>query len=270
MLRNIIRLIRRHIRSLITIGINLNRGQLLKGNSRSNRLRRIINLNLDNLRTLSTFRSNKVSLTSTVNSLRIRRINQLRIQMIILTSNKTLIGHRILNGRTIDNTSRTLSKLSLRTNLWLQLLFRRTSRWSRFAWLGTWLSGLLFWSFLRSRFFLRSCLRGGRLLRNLGLLFLWLLFFKGRQTWLINRRNRLIPILTIFLRFYHRNESAIRAWRDINLFSFLEFNRIVITCNLVSGKLSEVLMISRKARIVNYSVILAAIFRVSTRNSSGR
>ena len=121
MLSNVIRLIRRHTRSLITISIDLNRSQPLKGNSRSNRLLRIINLNRDNRRTLATFSSYKVSLTSAVNSiriLRILRINQLRIQVVILTSNKTLIGHRILNGRTIDNTRlrRILSKLSLRTN----------------------------------------------------------------------------------------------------------------------------------------------------------
>ena len=121
MLRNLIRSI--SIRSLVTIGLNLKRGQLLKRNSRINRLLSIINLDINRGLTISRLRG-ELSLTSTQNSLTVLR-HQLRIQVVLLTNNQTLISHSVSNNRTIDNTSRTLSKLSLSLNRRLQL------RWFR-------------------------------------------------------------------------------------------------------------------------------------------
>ena len=112
MLRNLIRSL--VIRSLITIGLNLSRGQLLKRNSRLNRLLSIINLDINRGLTISRLRG-ELSLTSTQNSLTVLR-HQLRIQVVLLTNNQTLISHSVSNNRTINNTSRTLSKLSLSLN----------------------------------------------------------------------------------------------------------------------------------------------------------
>ena len=121
MLRNLIRSL--VIRSLITIGLNLSRGQLLKRNSRLNRLLSIINLDINRGLTISRLRG-ELSLTSTQNSLTVLR-HQLRIQVVLLTNNQTLISHSVSNNRTIHNTSRTLSKLSLSLNR------RLLSRWVR-------------------------------------------------------------------------------------------------------------------------------------------
>ena len=112
MLRNLIRSL--VIRSLITIGLNLSRGQLLKRNSSINRLLSIINLDINRGEALRRIRL-KISRTSTQNSLTVLG-HQLRIQVVVLTINQTLIGHSVSNNRTIDNTRRTLSKLSLSLN----------------------------------------------------------------------------------------------------------------------------------------------------------
>ena len=112
MLRNLIRSI--SIRSLITISINLNRGQLLKGNRSINRLLSIINLDINRGRTISRLRG-ELSLTSTQFSLTVLR-HQLRIQVVLLTRYQILISHSVGNNRTINNTRRTLSKLSLSLN----------------------------------------------------------------------------------------------------------------------------------------------------------
>ena len=123
MLRNLIRSL--VIRSLITIGLNLSRSQLLKRNSRLNRLLSIINLDINRGLTISRLRG-ELSLTSTQNSLTVLR-HQLRIQVILLTNNQTLISHSVSNNRTINNTSRALSKLSLSLNRRLQSLLRVNS-----------------------------------------------------------------------------------------------------------------------------------------------
>ena len=121
MLRNLIRIL--VIRSLITIGLNLSRGQLLKRNSRINRLLSIINLDINRGEALRRICS-EISRTSTQNSLAILG-HQLRIQVVVLTINQTLISHSVSNNRTINNTRRTLSKLSLSLNR------RLPSRWIR-------------------------------------------------------------------------------------------------------------------------------------------
>ena len=102
-------------RSLIALGINLRGGQLLISNRSLNRLLGVINRDLNRGGTLTTLSSFEISRTSTQNRLAILG-HQLRIQVVLLTSNQALIGHSVNNSRTINNTRRTLSKLSLRLN----------------------------------------------------------------------------------------------------------------------------------------------------------
>ena len=113
MLRNLIRSL--ITRSLITISINLHRGQLLKGNRSINRLLSILNSDINLGGTTTTLSSSELSLTSTQLSLAILG-HQRRIQVVLLTRHQTLIGHSVSNNRIIDNTNRTLSKLSLSLN----------------------------------------------------------------------------------------------------------------------------------------------------------
>ena len=143
MLRNLIRSL--VIRSLITIGLNLSRGQLLKRNSRLNRLLSIINLDINRGLTISRLRG-ELSLTSTQNSLTVLR-HQLRIQVVLLTNNQTLISHSVSNNRTINNTSRTLSKLSLSLNR------RLLSRWVRATSTIVRQSGLINWDYSLTKTF---------------------------------------------------------------------------------------------------------------------
>ena len=114
MISNLIRSL--STRSLITLSINLHRGQLLKRHSSINRLLSILHSDINRRRTITVLSSSEISLTITQDSLAILR-HQLRIQVVLLTSNQTLIGHSVSNNRTIDNTLlRILRKLSLSLN----------------------------------------------------------------------------------------------------------------------------------------------------------
>ena len=134
MLRNLIRSI--SIRSLITISIDLGRSQLLKSNRSINRLLSILNLDINRGRTISRLRS-ELSLTSTQLSLTVLG-HQRRIQVVLLTRHQILISHSVSNNRTIDNTRRTLSKLSLSLNRRLPLRWFRAvsiiTRQTRLIW----------------------------------------------------------------------------------------------------------------------------------------
>ena len=128
MLSDVVRVLRSSIRSLLAILVDLNRSQLLESNRSLNRLgHRLINNDLNNNVTVSRLRS-KGLLALTQNALAISLRNQLSLKGVFLTRNQTLIGHRIVDLRTSNNLSCTISKISIRRNL-------RLNRFIGQAWL---------------------------------------------------------------------------------------------------------------------------------------
>ena len=218
MISNLIRSL--STRSLITLSINLHRGQLLKRHSSINRLLSIINSDINRSEALSRIRS-ELSLTSTQDSLAILR-HQLRIQVVLLTINQTLIGHGVSNNRTIDNTLlRPLRKLSLRLN--------RRSLGSR-----------LFRGF------------GGRSLgtwdRNI-----WRLMSTAtiRQSRLIRRHNALtgIAAFQIPVRTYNGNKVTRLEFRDLHIRIADKFNHVPRRSNIQTSQLLKFLSRTSEGRI---------------------
>ena len=114
MLSNLIRLL--SIRSVLTLGVNLRRSQLLKSNRSLNRLRdTTINSDL-HINTASRLLRSKGLLTLTNDRL-VSLINQIRIQGVFLTRNQILVLNGIGHLSTSNNLISISGKLSLSRNL---------------------------------------------------------------------------------------------------------------------------------------------------------
>ena len=119
MLSNLIRLL--SIRSLLTLGINLSRSQLLKSNRSLNRLRHItINSDL-NINLASRLLRSKGLLTLTNHRL-VCLINQFRIQGVLLPWDQVLVLNGIGHLSTSNNLISISGKLSLSRNLRIPIL----------------------------------------------------------------------------------------------------------------------------------------------------
>ena len=194
MISNLIRSL--STRSLITLSINLHRGQLLKRHSSINRLLSILHSDINRGGTTTTLSSSELSLTITQLSLAILG-HQRRIQVVLLTSNQTLIGHSVSNNRTIDNTLlRTLRKLSLSLNR--RILGRRLFRSFGGRSLGTWDRNI--WRLMST-----ATIRQSRLIRR-------------HHTLTV----RVTPQLSVGA--HNCNVSACRSLRDVNRRIAHEFN----------------------------------------------
>ena len=170
------------IRGGLSFRIHLSRGQGLKSNCRVNRLLKIaVNSDLHVHVTGGLFWSKGLLALAddlVVSSL----ILQLSLKGVFLVRDQVLIVNRILHLGTSNNLIGIVGKLCLGANLWLQLLLRSTSSWSRFTRLSAWLSsGLLRRRLLRGSGLLGRGLLIGRLLfRGVrSALFLRRLVFRG-------------------------------------------------------------------------------------------
>ena len=113
MLSDLVRVLRSRIRSVLTLVVDLNRGQLLKDNRSLNRLFSVRNLDLDLLRAVCCIRD-KGLLALTENSLLISLRDQLCLKGVLLTRNQVLIGNGIDYSRVVnDDLLRSFSKLGL-------------------------------------------------------------------------------------------------------------------------------------------------------------
>ena len=165
------------IRGGLSFRINLSRGQSLKGDCCVNRLLKIaVNSDLHVHVTRGLFWSK--GLLALADDLVVPSlILQLSIKGVFLVWDQILIVNRVLYLCASNNLVSIVGKLCLGANLWLQLLLRSTSSWSRFTRLSAWLSSRL----LRRRF-----LRGSGLLSR-GLL-IGRLLFRGIRSALFLRR----------------------------------------------------------------------------------
>ena len=116
-LSNLIRIIRRSIRSLLTELIDRSRSQLLKRNRSLNRLSHIIvDGDGDRLLAFGLLRS-EGSFTLAQDSLAIGLGNELSLQSVFLARNQTLVGNLINNLGSSNNLMRTILKISIRADL---------------------------------------------------------------------------------------------------------------------------------------------------------
>ena len=112
-------------RLILTILINLSRGQLLKGNRSLDRLLHLIRNSDLNLNLAVGGLRREGLLTSTQNGLAVLLINELSLQGVFLTRNQTLIGNLIHHLGTSNNLVRTVLEVSISRNL------RGLLRWFR-------------------------------------------------------------------------------------------------------------------------------------------
>ena len=122
MLSNVVRLL--SIRSVLTLGVNLSRSQLLKSNRSLNRLRHITIHSDLHINLASRLLRLKGLLTLSQNSLTISLANQLSLQRVFLTRNQTFEINGIDHSGISNDLMGSLSEISIRRNLRLQILLR--------------------------------------------------------------------------------------------------------------------------------------------------
>ena len=117
-LSDVVRILRSGIRGVLTLLVDLSRGELLEGNRSLNRLGHIIiDGDGDSLSAISALRGELVTLSLTKNGLAVLLGNQLGIQNVFLTRNQTLVRNLVHNLGTSNNLTQATLEVSVSGNL---------------------------------------------------------------------------------------------------------------------------------------------------------